>query len=98
MSAPTDSRAINPLSPGLPVSLNLDGEQLALDCVIASVEGQTATLVGTSQVEPKLIDRLQHGRPGYLLISDSGTVIGLRGAATVTPETPHLIEFVVTDA
>jgi hypothetical protein len=90
--------AIDLLSAGRPVTLNLDGEHTALDCVIAAVQGQTATLVQTARVEAQLIDRLQRGRDGYLLIADSGSVIGLRGAATVSPATRHLIEFVVTDA
>jgi hypothetical protein len=89
---------MNRLAPGIPVTLNVDGENAAVDCVVASLEGRTAMLVQTSTADPKLIARLQSTREGYLVLSATGTVVGLRGTVTISAANRPLIEFVLTDA
>jgi hypothetical protein len=85
------------LTPGKPVTLNLDGEKHTLGCVIAQLNGQTAMLVQTEAGDPQLLGRLQRRRSGYLVFSSAGTTVGLRGAAVAPPTSHPLIEFVLTD-
>jgi hypothetical protein len=82
---------------GLPVALELDGEPHPIQCVVTAVAGETATLVRTGQVKDELCSRLKAGSAAFLVYSDSSTVLGLRGAAIMTPENRPLIDFVVTD-
>jgi hypothetical protein len=85
------------LQVGLPVTLELDGEPRPIDCVVTALTGETATLVRTGQVKDDLSHRLQAGSAGFLVFADSSAVLGLRGAAIMTPESRPLIDFVVTD-
>ena len=82
---------------GLPVTLELDGEPHPIQCVVTTVAGETATLVRTGQVKDELCSRLTAGSSGFLVYTGSRTVLGLRGAAIMTPENQPLIDFVVTD-
>ena len=79
------------------VTLDLGKAVTPLDCVVADISGATATLVQRVDQEPEVLERLSSGLPAYLVISDENSVIGLRGAAIVTPDSRPLIEFVVTD-
>jgi hypothetical protein len=79
------------------VTLDLGKAVTPVDCVVTDITGVTATLVQRAGQEPELLERLTAGVTAYLVISDEQAVIGLRGAAIVTPESRPLIEFVVTD-
>jgi hypothetical protein len=79
------------------VTLDLGKADTPLDCVVTDVTGATATLVQRADHDSAVIERLSAGVPAYLVISDQNSVIGLRGAAIVTPASRPLIEFVVTD-
>jgi hypothetical protein len=85
------------LQVGLPVTLELDGEPHPIACVVTALTGETATLVRTDQVKDELNSRLKAGSAGFLVFGGSSTVLGLRGAAIMTPESVPLIDFVVTD-
>jgi hypothetical protein len=80
------------------VTLDLGKAEPTLDCVVTEIMGATATLVQRADQRPEILERLSSGLSAYLVISDSNSVIGLRGAAIVTPQSRPLIEFVVTDA
>ena len=82
---------------GQTVTLNLDGTNEALSCVVAAVEGPLATLVHTTQTAEEVAGRLTGGVAGFLVLAGSAGAVGLRGAAIVTPETEPLIEFLITD-
>ncbi len=82
---------------GMSVTLELD-EAGRLPCVVTSVEGSSSRLVQTQPPDRPVLDRLNAGGRGYVVFADADAVIGLRGAAIVTPESDPLIEFVVTDA
>lgn len=79
------------------VTLDLGKANTPVDCVVADITGATATLVQRVEHQPEVLERLSSGVAAYLVISDDHSVIGLRGAAIVTPESRPLIEFVVTD-
>ena len=85
------------LQVGLRVTLELDGESHPISCVVTAVAGETATLVRTDQVKDELNSRLKAGSAGFLVFADASAVLGLRGAAIMTPESLPLIDFVVTD-
>ncbi len=83
---------------GMSVTLELD-EVGRLPCVVTSVEGPTSTLVQMQPPDGPVLDRLTTtGGRGYVVFADADAVIGLRGAAIVTPASDPLIEFVVTEA
>ena len=79
------------------ISLELD-DVGSLPCVVTSLEDETATLVGTEATDPHLSGQLRISRRGYLLFSDSNAIIGLRGAARMTPDTEPLIQFTPDEA
>ena len=89
---------MDPLKIGQPVTLELDGGLGPLNCVVTALAGETATLVHTGQLRDDITERLNAGSSGFLVIGDATSVIGLRGAAIITPRSRPLIDFVVTDA
>ena len=92
-----DISNVQKLRVGQCVTLDLGKADTPLDCVVTGIAGATATLVQRADHSTDLLDRLSAGISAYLVISDENSVIGLRGAAIVTPESRPLIEFVVTD-
>ena len=84
------------LKPGQPVVVDLDSTAESIPCSVVSVAGQAALLSVAGPLGPALMGRLAAGSPGYLLFSDRGAPIGLRGAAAYVPGRPE-IEFRVTD-
>lgn len=89
---------MDPLQVGQPVTLELDGGLGPLNCVVTALAGETATLVHTGQLRDDFTERLKAGSSGYLVIGDTASVVGLRGAAIITPRSRPLIDFVITDA
>lgn len=85
------------LQVGQVVALELDGGEGPLNCVVTALAGETATLVHTGQFRDELCARLKAGSSGFLVVGDSNSVLGLRGAAIMTPENNPLIDFVVTE-
>jgi hypothetical protein len=85
------------LTIGQPVTLELDGGLSPLDCVVTAIAGETATLVQTGLARDELTERLEAGSGGFLVIGRANSVLGLRGAAIITPQSRPLIDFVVTD-
>jgi hypothetical protein len=85
------------LQVGQIVHLELDGGSSPLACVVTALTGETATLVHTGQVQDEQCKRLRAGSTGFLVRADASAVLGLRGAAIMTPESRPLIDFVITD-
>lgn len=79
------------------VAMNVDGCADTLECVVAAVEGQTASLVQTVDAQECVADRLSRGVAGFLVLDRDGQTVGLRGLAIQTPESRPLIDFVITD-
>lgn len=86
------------LQVGQVVTLELDGSRAAIGCVVTELAGDTATLVRTGPVHDDVCARLHSGSGGFLVVGDSTSVLGLRGAAIIMPERQPLIDFVLTDA
>ena len=85
------------LQVGQVVALELDGGERPLNCVVTALAGETATLVNTGPFRDDLAERLQAGSSGFLVVGESNSVLGLRGAAIITPQNNPLIDFVVTE-
>lgn len=82
---------------GQQVSLELDGSKIPVPCVVTSLEGPAATLVNMATLPEEVEGRLAGGATGFLVAGGATGVVGLRGAAILTPESRPLIEFVTTD-
>jgi PilZ domain len=72
----------------------VDGE---FACFVRAVDGAVATLSQLGGVAPALAERLGQGATGYLMRTDSGARLALRGVATPAPDGGDGFAFVVLD-
>ena len=86
------------LQVGQLVTLELDGAPGQVACVVTALTGETATLVHAGPVHDDVSKRLHAGSGAFLVVGDAHSVLGLRGAAIMMPESHPLIDFVLTEA
>ena len=77
------------------VELDLESENYAITCRVASVTGTVATLIPDGRT-PQSVE-LNTGAPGYLVFQDRGNLIALRGIAATAAGNQAEVEFVVID-
>ena len=85
------------LKSGQPVRIDLDGSDVSIDGRVSFVTGPVGVIAPVAEIDPTAGEELASGSLGYLLFTDRGAAVALRGLARRAPGIDDGVAFVVVD-